>query len=88
MAEVFKDVETGVGMADRKEKKGRGDVAVGSRDGGRLKLLFSILCSTPQGGLYIFILSVRIGTQCLEMKTPSNTSAWPICGHHLSCFLL
>lgn len=75
-------------MTDRKEKKGGGDVAGESRDGGRRKLLFSVPCSTPQGGLYIFLLSLRTGTQCLEMKTPSNPSAWPIRGHHLSCFLL
>lgn len=60
----------------------------GEQERRMIKAAELLLCSTPRDRPQVFILSVEIGTLCLEVTALSTPSAWPVPGYHLSRFLL
>lgn len=89
-SEAVTDGKAGI-LSDRERKEGEGKAGAGRGEQGRrmIKAFELLLSSTPEGRPHISILSVKIGTLCLEVTAPSIplglACAWvpPV-----SCFLL
>lgn len=82
-SEAVKDGKAEI-LSGRKGKEGEGKAGAGRGGGRSIHAVELLLCSTPEDRPHIFILSVKIGTLCLEVIAPSIYRAWPLPEYHLS----